>query len=89
MDDTFDDVMESAPRAILPPMQTVEEVVAPLIAKSFEEMRPIAREIGLDVETVYAIVQGHTRRPSYEFVRRIATWIESQPKIKPKRRLAK
>lgn len=70
-------------------MQSIEEVVAPLLEKSIDELRAIAPAVGLDADAIFRIVQGHTRRPSFEHVRRIANWVEAQSKIKPKRRLAK
>lgn len=55
-------------------MKTLDEILAPLADKTYDELRPIALTIGLSVDTLYKITKGYTRRPSFEHVRKIAAY---------------
>ena len=56
------------------PMKTLDEILAPLADKTYDELKPVAIEIGLSVDTLYKITKGYTRRPSFEHVRKIAAY---------------
>lgn len=53
-------------------MKTLDEILAPLADKTYDELKPVAVQIGLSVDTLYKITKGYTRRPSFEHVRKIA-----------------
>ena len=57
-------------------MKTLDEILAPLADKTYDELKPVALEIGLSVDTLYKITKGYTRRPSFEHVRKIASYKE-------------
>jgi len=57
-------------------MKTLEEILAPLADKTYDELKPVAIKIGLSVDTLYKITKGYTRRPSFEHVRKIAGYVE-------------
>ena len=53
-------------------MQTLDEILAPLADKTYDELRPLAPIIGLPHDTLYKIIKGYTRKPSFHNVRLIA-----------------
>ena len=55
-------------------MKTLDEILAPIADKTYDELKPVAAEIGLSVDTLYKITKGYTRRPSFEHVRKIALY---------------
>ena len=59
-------------------MRTLDEILAPLEGKTYDELKPIAPAIGLPVDTLYKIVKGYTRRPSFAHVRLIANHFEEK-----------
>lgn len=63
---------------MLRPMKTLDEILAPLQEKTYDELKPVALAIGLSVDTLYKITKGYTRRPSFEHVRKIALYTGSR-----------
>ena len=55
-------------------MKTLDEIIAPISDKTYDELRPISDAIGLPLDTLYKIIKGYTRRPSFEHVRKIAVY---------------
>ena len=64
-------------------METLDEILAPLADKTYDELKPIAPVIGLSVDTLYKITKGYTRRPSFQHVRLIAEYTTAKRKRKP------
>ena len=59
-------------------MKPLYDVLAPLEGMTYEELKPVAAEAGLPVDTLYKIVKGYTRRPSYNHVRLISQYLEAR-----------
>lgn len=63
-------------------MRTLDEILLPLADKTYDELKPLAPEIGLPVDTLYKITKGYTRRPSFQHVRLIAEYFERKPRAR-------
>lgn len=59
-------------------MRTLDEILDPIADHTYDELKPIASEIGIPVDTLYKITRGYTRKPSYDAIRRIANYLEAQ-----------
>ena len=59
-------------------MRTLDEILEPLADQTYEQLKPVAVEVGLPVDTLYKIIKGYTLKPSYEAVRKIAAYLESR-----------
>ncbi|MFA6244191.1 MAG: hypothetical protein WC655_24830 [Candidatus Hydrogenedentales bacterium] len=66
-------------------MKTLDEIIATIAGKTYDELKPIAPKIGLPLDTLYKIIKGYTRRPSFEHVRRIAVYLEGRRARKPRK----
>lgn len=57
-------------------MKTLDEILAPLVDKTYDELKPLAVDMGMSVDTLYKITKGYTRRPSFQHMRVIAEFLD-------------
>lgn len=64
-------------------MQTLEAIIAPFSGLTFDQMRPVAEQIGVPHGTLYRVVKGYTKNPRYRTLEKMAAYSPPPPAVTP------
>lgn len=64
-------------------MQTLETIIAPFTGLTFDQLRPVAAQLGIPHGTLYRVVKRYTKNPRYETLVKMAAYSPSPTKVSP------
>lgn len=55
-------------------MQTLDAIIAPFTGMTFDQLKPVAKSLGIPHGTLYRVVKGYTKNPRYRTLEKMAAF---------------
>lgn len=55
-------------------LMNLDDIVQPFKGMTFDQLKPVAVELGVPHGTLYRVVKGYTKNPRYETIKKMAAF---------------